>query len=234
MTIFDHGASLVPDIVTEAEEERVLLRISQAPWLTDLSRRVQHYGFRRSRTAKRGSRNQGEKAVGSHAPAAPSIPRLGRPSLPDRLAPLLRRPPTRPVHHQRVAAGPGDRHARRSPVFRRHGRSSLCRSDAAWTMNFRPRNGAPRRPRWGWRPTRSSFLPRRSALVLRGQARSTFMHGIDTRRQYGHVAPLPAFPPHSHGFARGSGDTAVCVRAAKARSPKQPGRHRGGRQNERW
>ena len=45
-SIFDHGATLVPDIVTEAEEERILLRISQAPWMTDLSRRVQHYGFR--------------------------------------------------------------------------------------------------------------------------------------------------------------------------------------------
>ncbi len=46
MSIFDHGAALVPDVITEAEEERILLRISQAPWLTDLSRRVQHYGFR--------------------------------------------------------------------------------------------------------------------------------------------------------------------------------------------
>ena len=46
MTIFHQGAALVPDIVTEAEEERILLRISQAPWLADLSRRVQHYGFR--------------------------------------------------------------------------------------------------------------------------------------------------------------------------------------------
>ena len=46
VTIFDQGAALVPDIVTEAEEERILLRISQAPWMTDLSRRVQHYGFR--------------------------------------------------------------------------------------------------------------------------------------------------------------------------------------------
>ena len=45
-SIFDQGATLVPDIVTEAEEERILLRISQAPWMTDLSRRVQHYGFR--------------------------------------------------------------------------------------------------------------------------------------------------------------------------------------------
>ena len=36
----------MPGIVTEAEEQRILLRISQAPWMTDLSRRVQHYGYR--------------------------------------------------------------------------------------------------------------------------------------------------------------------------------------------
>ena len=31
MSIFDHGAALVPDVVTEAEEERILLRVSQVP-----------------------------------------------------------------------------------------------------------------------------------------------------------------------------------------------------------
>ena len=41
MTIFHQGAAPVPDIVIEAEEERILRHISQAPWLTDLSRRVQ-------------------------------------------------------------------------------------------------------------------------------------------------------------------------------------------------
>ena len=45
-SIFASGAVIVPDIVTEPEERRILLRISQAPWMTDLSRRVQHYGYR--------------------------------------------------------------------------------------------------------------------------------------------------------------------------------------------
>ena len=47
MTIFQQGATIVPDIVTEADEARILLRIAQAPWTTDLSRRVQHYVLRR-------------------------------------------------------------------------------------------------------------------------------------------------------------------------------------------
>ena len=44
--IFAHGAVIVPDFVTPAEEERILLRIAQAPWMTELRRRVQHYGYR--------------------------------------------------------------------------------------------------------------------------------------------------------------------------------------------
>ena len=47
-SIFAHGASIIPDFITPAEETRILLRISQSPWLTDLHRRVQHYGFRYS------------------------------------------------------------------------------------------------------------------------------------------------------------------------------------------
>ena len=45
-SIFACGAVLVPDFVTPAEEARILLRIAEAPWLPELSRRVQHYGFR--------------------------------------------------------------------------------------------------------------------------------------------------------------------------------------------
>ena len=45
-SIFAHGAAIVPDFVTPAEEARILLRIGEAPWLTELRRRVQHYGYR--------------------------------------------------------------------------------------------------------------------------------------------------------------------------------------------
>ena len=48
-SIFAHGAVIVPDFVTPAEEARILLRIGEAPWLAELSRRVQHYGFRYAR-----------------------------------------------------------------------------------------------------------------------------------------------------------------------------------------
>ena len=78
MSIFDQGARLVPDIVTEAEERRILMRVADAPWLSDLSRRVQHYGYRYSYT----SRN-----AGRHTPA-PAFPRWAI-VIADRLRPLF-------------------------------------------------------------------------------------------------------------------------------------------------
>jgi len=45
-SIFTYGAVIVPNFVTLAEEDRLLMRIAQAPWMTELSRRVQHYGYR--------------------------------------------------------------------------------------------------------------------------------------------------------------------------------------------
>ena len=48
----------------------------------------------------------------------------------------------------------------------------------AWTMNFRPRSARPY-ARDGLASDEVALLPRRSALVLRGQARTAWMHGID-------------------------------------------------------
>ena len=62
-SIFAHGAVIVPDVVTPAEEARILLRIAGAPWLAELRRRVQHYGFRYDYAGG-----------GSHVPA-PAFPR---------------------------------------------------------------------------------------------------------------------------------------------------------------
>lgn len=40
-SISDEGATIVPDFIAPAEETRILRRIHEAPWLDDLSRRVQ-------------------------------------------------------------------------------------------------------------------------------------------------------------------------------------------------
>jgi alkylated DNA repair dioxygenase AlkB len=46
------GLSLLPDFITEAEERALLSIIDQQPWLADLQRRVQHYGYRYDYTAR--------------------------------------------------------------------------------------------------------------------------------------------------------------------------------------
>ena len=45
-SIFRDGAVLIPDFITAGEEERIIHSISYGPWLTELRRRVQHYGYR--------------------------------------------------------------------------------------------------------------------------------------------------------------------------------------------
>ena len=165
MSIFQHGAALVPDVVTEAEERRILLRIAQAPWMTDLSRRVQHYGSRYDYRAP---------GNGRHDPAPP-FPRWAA-VIAGRLQPLFggRLPEQCIVNEYRPGQGIGMHadHASFGDVV-----VSLSLA-AAWTMNFRPRS---RRPyvRGGLASDEVVLLPRRSALVLRGPARHTWMHGID-------------------------------------------------------
>ena len=157
-SIFASGAVIVPDIVTEAEERRILLRISQASWMTDLSRRVQHYGYRYN---YRGPTN------GRHDPAPP-FP-LWAEVVADRLAPHfgVRRPEQCIVNEYRPGQGIGMHadHASFGGIV-----VSLSLGDA-WTMNFRPRAAHPY-VREGLASDEVALLPRRSALVLRGQARS--------------------------------------------------------------
>ena len=165
MSIFDQGARLVPDIVTEAEERRILMRICDAPWLTDLSRRVLHYGYRYSYT----SRN-----AGRHTPA-PAFPRWAE-VIADRIRPLFDGvlPEQCIVNKYRPGQGIGMHadHAAFGTVV-----ASLSLG-AAWRMHFRPRSVRPY-VRHGLPSDEVAVMPRRSALVLRGQARSNWMHGID-------------------------------------------------------
>ena len=164
-SIFADGATLVPDIVTEAEEERILLRISQAPWMTDLNRRVQHYGYTYDYRAP---------GAGRHDPAPP-FPRWAH-VIGGRLSPFFQGalPEQCIVNEYRPGQGIGMHadHGSFGPVV-----VSLSLA-AAWTMNFRPRS---RRPyvRGGLASDEVVPLPRRAALVLSGAARSAWMHGFD-------------------------------------------------------
>ena len=107
MTIFDQGARLVPAVVTEAEEQRILLRIADCT----LAQRSQPQG-----AALRVPVRLQRPRIGSSCPRA-RLPAVGHG---DRRAPpaLVRRDTARAVHRQRVPLWAGHRDACRSPVVR--------------------------------------------------------------------------------------------------------------------
>ena len=171
-SIFAHGAVIVPDFVTPAEEERILLRIARAPWMTELRRRVQHYGYRYD-----------YRGATRPVPAAP-FPRWAdamADRLRDRFGGTL--PVQCIVNEYRPGQGIGMHadHADFGPVV-----ASLSLA-AAWPMRFRPRSVRPY-ARDGLPGDEVVVLPRRSVLVLAGAARSAWMHGIDR----GDTAGAPA------------------------------------------
>ena len=162
-SIFARGAVIVPDFVTPAEEARILLRIAEAPWLSELSRRVQHYGYR---YAYRGG--------GSREPA-PAFPRWAD-VMAERLRPQFggALPVQCIVNEYRPGQGIGMHadHPDFGPVV-----ASLSLG-ADWPMRFRPRATRPYAA--GALPgDEVALLPRRSVLVLAGDARHRWMHGID-------------------------------------------------------
>ena len=162
-SVFARGAVIVPDFVTPAEEARILLRIAGAPWLTELRRRVQHYGFRYD-----------YRGASSPVPAA-RFPRWAA-FMADRLRPHFggALPVQCIVNEYRPGQGIGMHadHRDFGPVV-----ASLSLG-AAWPMRFRPRGARPYAS--GAMPgDEVAVLPRRSVLVLTGDARRDWMHGID-------------------------------------------------------
>ena len=167
-SVFARGAVIVPDFVTPAEEERILLRIGEAAWLTELRRRVQHYGYRYD-----------YRGASGPVPAAP-FPRWAD-AMADRLRPHFGGvlPVQCIVNEYRPGQGIGMHadHRDFGPVV-----ASLSLA-ADWPMRFRPCGGAYARD--GLPGDEVALLPRRSVLVLAGDARRHWMHGIDRRDSAG-------------------------------------------------
>ena len=211
MTIFHDGARLVPDIVTEAEERRILLphlpgavaHRSQPPraalWLQI---RLQEPQFRPPRPGAR------LPAVGRGHRRQPSA--------------SLRRPAARTVHRQRVPPRPGDRHARRPRDLRAH------RGFAVAGRRLADELPAPQRPPLrapaGWRPTRSPCF--RAAPPWSCAARP------DRAGCTGSMLPPPRIrrPPASpRRSAASRGSSPHRSRPCRPQGCPLPGRHRGGR-----
>ena len=162
-SIFAHGAVIVPDFVTPAEETRILLRIAGASWMTDIGRRVQHYGYRYS---YRGSSRP--------VPAAP-FPRWAG-AMAERLRPHFAGTlPVQCIVNEYVPGQGIGMHADHRDFGDVVASLSL---GADWPMRFRPRATRPYAP--GALPgDELAVLPRRSVVVLTGPARHRWMHGID-------------------------------------------------------
>ena len=162
-SIFAHGAVIVPDFVTPAEETRILLRIAEAPWLAELRRRVQHYGFRY------------DYAGGGSRVPAPAFPRWTA-AMAERVRAHFggALPVQCIVNEYRPGQGIG-MHADHRDFGPGIAPLSL---GASWPMRFRRRDTRPY-ARDGLPGDEVALLPRRSVLVLAGAARHRFMHGID-------------------------------------------------------
>lgn len=154
------GLRCVDGFVTEAEELQLLAAIDREPWLTDLRRRVQHYGYRYDYKARSVDPSQ----------------RLGR--LPDWAHFVVRRlcdgglmpeaPDQLIVNEYQPGQGIGahvDAEAF-GPVVCSVSLGSSC------VMNFAERDGPGRE---------ALFLDRRSLLLLSGPARYRWKHGINAR-----------------------------------------------------
>ena len=171
-SIFAHGAVIVPDFVTPAEEARILLRIAGAPWMTDIGRRVQHYGYRYD---YRGA---------SRPVAAAPFPRWVS-AMAERLRPHFRGalPVQCIVNEYEPGQGIG-MHADHRDFGVVVASLSL---GASWPMRFRRRDTRPY-ARDGLPGDEVATLPRRSVLVLGGDARHRWMHGIDRADTAGETA----------------------------------------------
>ena len=160
--IFTQGAAILPDFITPAEETRILLRISQAPWLSELQRRVQHYGFRYDYSGG-----------GSREPALPFPPWTQ--TMSERLLPHFASLPVQCiVNEYRPGQGIGMHadHRDFGPIV-----ASLSLG-ADWPMCFRPAGARPYRASAA-HGDQIAVLPRRSVLLLTGASRHSWMHGID-------------------------------------------------------
>ncbi len=156
------GLSLLPDFITEAEERELLSVIDQQPWLADLQRRVQHYGYRYDYTARQVTAD------------------LYLGVLPDWLQPLAMR-----LHYERLFATPPDQvivneyqpgqgiapHVDCIPCF--GGTIASLTLGSGCLMDFTHSNTAQKT---------SLYLPPCSLLLLQGDARYHWQHGIAKRK----------------------------------------------------
>ena len=168
-SIFDAGAVLVPNVLSEEEAQRLLQVIDRSQWSSEIGRRVQHYGWRYAYGAK------------TAAQPAPPLPSWAI-QLSERLSSYFEVAPEQCIINE-YEPGQGIGMHADAPAFGPVVASVTL--GAAWPMRFRERYGRPYE-REGLDGDQIEVLPVGSALVLTGRARTHWMHGIsrrDTARQ---------------------------------------------------
>jgi alkylated DNA repair dioxygenase AlkB len=155
------GLRIALDFIRPTEEQELIARVDQSPWSSELSRRVQHYGWRYNYKAR----------------AVAESDRLG--PLPLWLADLAARLfdrrlvgalPDQVIVNEYVGKQGIAKHTDCLPCF--HGAIAMISLGEAWEMNFWPPTGA-KEPR---------VLPVRSVTVLSGIVRERWKHEIPVRK----------------------------------------------------
>jgi alkylated DNA repair dioxygenase AlkB len=156
------GLTYVTDFVTPAAQTQLLQEIDAQPWMTELKRRVQHYGYRydyRSRSVDRSMRlgDLPEWACG----AAQALLERG----------LIGRPPDQLIINEYEAGQGISNHVDCEPCFDDNVASVSLGS--ACVMNFTHRRT---------REVVPVLLEPGSLVVMTGEARYEWMHGIAGRK----------------------------------------------------
>ena len=161
-SIFDEGAVLVPEVLDAGAARKTLAAIDTGPWSTEIGRRVQHYGYRYSYSGR----------AAQPTPTTPFPPWAE--VLGGAVARHFGRQPTQCIVNE-YEPGQGIGMHADAPTFGPVIVSVTLGS--AWEMRFRAPGVRPY-SRDGLDDDEKARLPVGSALVLTGEARWRWMHGI--------------------------------------------------------
>jgi alkylated DNA repair dioxygenase AlkB len=155
------GLRYVPDFVAADEETELLARVDAEPWLDDLERRVQHYGYRYDYKARKVSRSMfvGPLPALSHAVSARLV-----------AMDLMSAPPDQLIVNEYVPGQGISPHVDCVPCF--GPRIVTVSLGSQCEMDFDPVNGGERV---------QLMLEPRSALLIADEARYRWRHSIRGR-----------------------------------------------------
>ena len=174
ISIFNDGATLVRDVIAAEEEQALLAAINNATWSHEIGRWVQHYGWRYDYRARTSGLQRAARYPTWASRLADTVrPWFGKDD-PEQCI-VNRYQPGEGIGMHTDAGGFG-------PVI------VSVSLNADWAMRFRSGNGNRPYERGGLPDDETAVLPARSALVLTGNARHRWMHGIcrrDSRTERG-------------------------------------------------